>query len=145
MAYLWTTTDMIQKYLDIDSTMKIGDDSDGNFSVGSAEVFENDSVYEIKTMLSAAFSIVPDDNVDLERMAAKLTASKIGTSRIGSGIGNVPDWTIRYKNEVFSQLIRMLINHNTVNIEGATKRDDVNLADILILAKVREQVVASDS
>ena len=148
MPYQWTNKETIQKYLDLDGTIVIGEEGGeekGNFSEDTSEIFENDSVYEIETMLSAAWEIpLPTDNTDLSRIAAKLTASKIGTSRVGSSIGKIPDWTDRYKNEVFSQIIRMLVNNNTVNISEATKREDVSIADILILAKVREQTVSRD-
>ena len=147
MAYEWTDTSTIQKYLDGPaSTIQIGDEEDGgNFAEDSAEVFENESVFEITTLLSAAWELpLPDDNAHLARMAAKLTAGKIGATRIGAAVGGLPDWSMRYKNETFAQLIRMLVNHKTVDLTGATKRSSVDNARILILAKTRDQSVTND-
>ena len=142
MAYRWTNTEMIQTYLDAVGEIRIG----GNEEVSetSAELFENESVFEIQTILSAAWdgieqlaiSNVPDD---LKRLAAKLTASRLGTVRVGGTLGQLPEWIRSFRHEVFEQVRFMVINYETVEITGATKRD-VSIADILLKVKQRENI-----
>ena len=153
MPYRWTDTETVQNYIDSQATIKIGDIAadppTGNYSEVAVQFFERDSVFEIETLLSSAWIVpLPDshENEDLQRMAAKLTAAKVGASRIGSTIGGMPDWTQRYKNEVFAQLFRMLLNHETVEIPvgtdtNLTKRENVDFNLILTLAKTRETMV----
>ena len=133
---------MIQTYLDAVGEIRIG----GNEEVSetSAELFENESVFEIQTILSAAWdgieqlaiSNVPDD---LKRLAAKLTASRLGTVRVGGTLGQLPEWIRSFRHEVFEQVRFMVINYETVEITGATKRD-VSIADILLKVKQRENI-----
>ena len=146
MAYRWTNTEMIQTYLDAVGEIRIG----GNEEVSetSAELFENESVFEIQTILSAAWdgieqlaiSNVPDD---LKRLAAKLTASRLGTVRVGGTLGQLPEWIRSFRHEVFEQVRFMVINYETVEITGATKRD-VSIADILLKVKQRENIWRTD-
>lgn len=143
MAYKWTDTETIQRYLDAaGGNLKIGGNND--FSEDSAELFEKDAVFELTTILSAAWegieelamADVPDD---LKRLAAKLTAARLGTVRVGGTLGQLPEWINSYRNEVFQQTRSMTLNYQTVDIKGATKRE-VSLADLLLLVKQREDV-----
>ena len=146
MAFRWTDTEMIQTYLDAVGEIKIG----GNEEVSetSAEIFENESVFEIQTILSAAWegieqlanSDVPDD---LKRLAAKLTASRLGTVRVGGTLGQLPEWIRSFRHEVFEQVRFMVINYETVEIHGAAKRD-VQLHDLILKMKQRGHVLNTD-
>lgn len=147
MAYTWTDEITIQSYLNgEDGTIRIGSSGSDGFPSDIAELFENESVDDIKTRLSAAWSALPDDDGMLGRLAAKLTSAKIGTARIGTatGVGMIPEWSQRYKNEVSASITQMLVNHKTVTIVGATRRDNVSIADILILSKTRERTITPD-
>ena len=143
MAYKWTDTETIQAYLDtVSANLKI--DSSDELSAAAAVLHENDVVFEITTILSAAWegleklgvSDVPDD---LKRLAAKLTASRLGTARVAGTLGQLPEWIRSYRHEVFQQARFMVINFKTVEIQGATRRN-VDISELLLTAKPREDV-----
>ena len=63
MPYLWTDQTTIQSYLDVDGTIQIRDDDVAevndvvkNFSMAAAQFMENESVFEVATLLSMAFT-----------------------------------------------------------------------------------------
>ena len=155
MPYTWTDTETIQSYLDADGTIQIGNTSTdpptGNFTEGSAETFENQAVFEIRTLLAICWeetNTLTESNTpaDIKRLAAQLTASKIATVRIGTAISDIPEWVKSYKNEVFAQVQRMLLNHksDTTLASTLTVREDINTGTILLLMKTREQAVTQD-
>lgn len=155
MPYLWTDTPTIQAFLDIDGTVQIGDPNtdppEGNLSESSAEVFENQAVFEIRTLLAIAWEDSQTLNqantpADIKRLAAQLAAGKIATVRFGTSAGEIPEWVKSYKNEVFAQLQRMIINYksNTIFDNILTMRDNISATEILILVKTREQTVTQD-
>ena len=149
MPYLWTDQETIQAFLDADGTIQIGTGED-NFASNTAETFENQSVFEVKTMLSIGWNSVnslTQSNIpaDIARLVAQLTASRIATIRIGTTGGTVPQWVKSYRNEVFAQLQRMLVNHKTETVfEGILTPKEISLTDILLLIKSREQSVTQD-
>lgn len=149
MPYTWTDTETIQDYLDADGTIQIGN-GDDDFSESSSQTFENQSVFEIRTMLAIAWEgteTLTDSNApdDIKRLTAQLTASKIATVRFGTAAGTIPEWVKSYKNEVFAQLQRMLVNHKTETIfEDILTAKDISYTEILILMKTREQSVTQD-
>lgn len=117
-AYLWSTETQIQEYLDARSGIKIGTDPK-NFSPEQSMELENLAVLRITASLRAGYMDLPTDNAMLQDLAAKLTASYIGSSRQGSVMGQaVAAWCIVFKNEVFRELAEILYTHRA--IEGAT-------------------------
>ena len=156
MPYIWTETDTINGYMDNESTIVIGPDADVatqdyNFKESVAQLHENDAVLAIRSLLSIAWHPTDDadtgqwetvDDPDLTRMAAKLAAANIGSSRVGAGTGDVPEWTEIYRDAIFGQCERFLLNHKTVPIVGATLNEACpNMSTILILVKRRERSI----
>lgn len=146
MAYRWTDTEMIQTYLDAVGSIRIGDNNE--LSEASAMLFENEAVFEITTLLSAAWDGIDklspaDISVDLKRLAAKLAASRLGTVRVGGNLGQLPEWVRSFRHEVFEQVRVMVLNFQTVEITGATKRD-VELSYLLLVLKRREATWGTD-
>ena len=142
MPYKWTNTTTIQAYLSAAGSIEIGENQE--ISETAAELFENDAVFEITTVLSAAWTGIEDFDTtstpdDLKRMAAKLTASRLGAQRVGGGLGELPKWVESFRSEVIAQAMRMVINFETTEIEGATRRN-VSVADLLLKVKQREFV-----
>ena len=143
MAYKWTDQETIQAYLESAGNLVIG--GDGNITRRTAEHFENDAVFEITTVLSAAWqgiesfdtTTAPDE---LKNMAAKLAASRLGLLRVSAGLGDSPKWVEAYRSEVLAQAMRMVINFETVVIKGATQREGITVAELLIKVKQREFV-----
>ena len=175
MPYLWTDQTTIQSYLDGNGTIQIRDDDTAeatnvvkNFAKSTAERLENESVFEIATLLSMAFeSDATDDAVDtgvysdtplgfkqisdvdedslgiacptyLSLLVAKLTASKIATVRLGASLSTFPNWVRAFKNEVYAQIQRWIINAETATITGLSVRSDFDLSDVLLKVKTRE-------
>ena len=145
MPYQWTDQETIQSYLIPAGNLCIGENRE--IEPSAAENFENDSVFEIRTLLSAAWTGIQtlnDQNTpaDLKRMAAKLTASRLGGLRTSGRIGESPQWIERYRSEVIAQAQRMIINFKTVDVFDAintiTIRQDVTIAGLLLLIKQRE-------
>ena len=143
MAYKWTDQETIQVYLESAGNLEIGENK--QITPRTAEHFENDAVFELITVLSAAWEGLenlgtgntPDD---LKRMAAKLAASRLGALRVSGGIGNLPKWVEAYRSEVLAQAMRMVINNETVEIQGATRREGLRVDELLIKVKQREFV-----
>ena len=150
MPYLWTDTQTIQNYIG-NATIEIGDADTDTFSIASAEQHENDAVDEISNLIGIAWSglgSLTSNNAPgvLKRMAARLTAAKIGVSVVGSALGDMPGWCILYRKEVFSQIRRMLLAWKTTDLTPLTVRSDVTLQDVMIKGKIREfEEEATDS
>ena len=143
MAYKWTDEKTIQAYLESAGNLQIG--ANNEITPQTAELFENDSVFEISTVLSAAWTGIETLDTtttsdDLKRMAAKLTASRLGLHRVSGGLGESPKWIESYRSEVLAQAMRMVINFETVEIPGATRREDATVAKLLVKVKQREFV-----
>ena len=143
MAYKWTDQDTIQAYLEAAGNLQIGEGCP--ITPRAAEYFENDAVFEIITVLSAAWqgldNLTPDNcPEDLRRMAAKLTASRLGLQRVSAGLGDSPKWVESYRSEVIAQAMRMVINFETVEIGDLEKRDGITVERLLLKVKQREFV-----
>ncbi|MDE0400304.1 MAG: hypothetical protein OXL96_21120 [Candidatus Poribacteria bacterium] len=135
MPYLWTDTQSIQNYLG-NMTIRIGDADDDTFSVDAAEQHENDAVSEISDLIGIAWSgleTVTPSTVPavLKRMVARLAAAKIGVSTVSSSFGELPAWCTVYRNEVFAQIMRMLLARNTVSLSPLQLRSGITDRDIL--------------
>lgn len=142
MAYLWTDTETIQNYIG-NATIEIGDADTDTFSTASAQQHENDAVDEISHLIGIAWSgletLTPQNAPGvLKRMAARLTAAKIGVSVVGGALGDMPGWCILYRKEVFSHIRRMLLSWKTTELSPLTVRSDVTLQDVMIKGKIRE-------
>ena len=143
MAYKWTNQETVQAYLESAGNLEIGEREE--ITPRTAEHFENDAVFEITTVLSAAWvgieefdtTTAPDE---LKNMAAKLAASRLGLLRVSAGLGDSPKWVEAYRSEVLAQAMRMVINFETVVIKGATVREGITVAELLIKVKQREFV-----
>ena len=140
--YKWTNTEVIQLYLSgASSTIQIGDPSDGSkaFAEESSRLLENEAVFEIESFLSIIWKVpfpLDDienqddkeiDNTDLGSMAAKSTASKIGVMSVGSALGQIPYWTYRFKNEIYAQCQRMVLNWRTFHLIKGSGNGSVDL------------------
>ena len=145
MPYKWTDTEEIQAYLDgYEGTVIVGAEEadEGNFPVATAEKLENDAVDVIETILGLAWlTPLPTDFPLLQRMAARYTAGTIVRMRTGSALGDTPEWAREYRDEVLAQATRMILNHETVTITGATKRDVIDKRQIYLLSKTRERTI----
>lgn len=140
MAYLWTTTVDIQRYLDVESTITVGDGVDGNYSISDSEGMEKGIVNSIKGYLSISLTLPADDSIPdvLKEAAAKLTAAAIGTARMGSSMGNdLTPWTDRLKNEAWSELQRIFVSQVLVGAVAIS----IPLWQRLILSRLRERTV----
>ena len=193
MPYLWSDQETIQSYLDGEGRIQIRDDDEieaddvaKNFGRATAMLLENESVFEIATLLSMVFVPKTMDTrlEDLEKMVdldlpnsqtfanvdagvysdtplgfkqvddmisagtfcprylcllvGRLTASKIATVRLGASLSTLPNWVRAYKNEVYAQLQRWVVNAETASIKGLSLRSDFDLADVLLKMKTRE-------
>ena len=93
MAYKWTDTETIQAYLDAaSSTMRIGGNSD--FSVATAELFENEAVFEITTILSAAWSGIENLTADTVSVDLKKYGCEVNRLTSRSGADRWDTWAI---------------------------------------------------
>ena len=145
MAYQWADQATIQAYLSDAGNLTIG--ADGQILPETAEVFENDSVFEIRTILSAAWTGLrsldkTNTPSDLKRLVSKLAASRLGGLEISGRIGESPQWIERYRSEVIAQCQRLVINFSTVDlfegIDTVAIREGITVAELLLLVKVRE-------
>lgn len=138
-GFLWCTIESIEKYLDRESSIAIGDGASDTYALVDAIMMENAVVDEIVGYLSTAYEIsrlVSDDY--LRDIAAKLTAGQIGAARMGASMGNeLTSWTFRLKNEGWAALQRIFI-HQTLQ-ELTTK--SIPYWRRLMLAKTRERAV----
>ena len=142
MDYKWTDTQTIQSYLDAVGSIRIGGNSE--ISENSAQLYENEAVFEIKTILSIGWEGIEglaaaDISDDLKRLAAKLTASRLGVARVGGTQGQLPEWIHEFRRDVYQQARFMVINNKTTEIKGATVRD-IPLGEILMHVKQRDEV-----
>lgn len=156
MSYIWADTPTIQLYLAAGSKLSISDSSVPETSV---QVYENEAVFEIMDILSAAWSgfdafvplgtspvpaekmLVPER---LARMSAKLTASRVATLNLGTALADLPGWVKSFESQVFSQCQRMVLNHGTIAIEGLTVHEGLDIGDLLSKIKIRQQVMSED-
>lgn len=141
LGYLWCKRMDIQKYLDKESTILIGDPNDNEFNFDEADAMrmENDSVLEVVDYLTVSYEITLEDDLPvLVKDAAKMTAASIGLARQASSQGmEVAGWTVRLDNQAWSSLKRKFINQ-TLNLA----KKDVAIQDRLIMSKLRERAVA---
>lgn len=146
MAYIWTDTDTIQSYLSAGSRIKIGEQIDED----TAMLFENASVDEISTILSAAWDGVYDlDSTTASRtlkwMAAKLSAAAIAITQVGGAVAALPEWSKTYRTDVLGQADRMVVNYETVEMPAScTLRDDLDLGELLMKIKLRSGQAVPD-
>ena len=142
MAYIWTDTESIQNYLSAGSRIVIGTGKD-QVPVSSAEIFENEAVDEITTILSAAWSGVYDlDTTTASRtlkwMAAKLAASGIAVVNIGGSLADMPKWVSQYRSDVIGQASRMVVNFGTVQMpESCSLHENLDIGELLFKVKLR--------
>ena len=113
-------------------------------SENSAQLYENEAVFEITTILSIGWDGIPtlaaaNISDDLKRLAAKLTASRLGVARVGGTQGQLPQWVHEFRRDVYQQARFMVINKDTTEITGATPRD-IPLGEILMHVKQREEI-----
>ena len=147
MAFQWTDKETIQLYLDAVGDIQIGGNSE--ISDASAEIYENDAVSEIVSILSIGWEGVEsltsaNASTDLKRLAAKLTAARLGTARVGGTQGQLPSWVTAFQQQVFGQVRFMVVNNKTVTITGVTRRD-IPVHEMLILVKAREDILGGDA
>lgn len=138
-SYMWCTREAIQKYLDRESTIRIGTTDGSNYSHQDAKAMENDVVREVVAYLDSVYVMtISDSSALLIAHIAKLTAAQIGMARLGASMGNdLTPWTERYKNEAWAALSRYVINHNLSHV---TKRT-VPFWQRLMYAKSRERSI----
>lgn len=147
MPYMWADTQMIQLYLSAGSGLEI---SASGVPETSAQVYENEAVYEISDILSAAWEgldalTTGTCPVRLKQMAAKLTAARIATLNVGTALAKLPLWVDAFESQIHSQCIRMALNHKTIDLgQNLTVREDVDPGDLLILTKIRQQAVTEN-
>jgi hypothetical protein len=100
--YLWTTKADIQRYLNNESVIQIGDSGD-TYPEVDAMSMENAIVREVVTFLSSVYEIDEDSNIPLLKdIVAMWTAARIGIA-FSSAISNDPtSWAYRYENEVWA-------------------------------------------
>ena len=142
MDYKWTDTQTIQSYLDAVGSIRIGGNSE--ISENSARLYENEAVFAITSILSIAWDGIQtlaaaEISDDLKRLAAKLTASRLGVARVGGTKGQLPAWVHEFRSDVFEMARFMVINNKTTEIKGATRRD-IPISEVLMLVKQREEI-----
>ena len=141
LGYLWCKRIDIQKYLDQESVILIGDPNDNEFNFDEADAMrmENDSVAEIVDYLSGSYTISTTDILPvLVKDAAKMTAASIGLARQASSQGvEVAGWTVRLDSQAWSSLKRKFINQ-TLNLTATS----LSIQSRLIMSKLRERAVA---
>ena len=74
----------------------------------------------------------------LSLLVGKLSAAKIGTVRLGESLSILPNWIRAYRNDVFAQLQRWVVNAGTAEIVGLRVRPNLDLGDVLMKMKLRE-------
>ena len=138
LEYVWTTASDIQRYLNDESVIDIGD----TYPSEDAIYMENGVVREIVTYLSSFYVINEDSNVPLlEELTAQLTAAKIGMA-FSSAISNDPlSFAYRYQNEVWASLQQRAVNQDISELTKVT----VPLYKKLIFAKRRERTVQQET
>jgi len=137
-GYIWTTKKDIQRYLNDESVIQIGDGSGDTYPEVDAQGMENAVVREIVTYLSSVYEIDEDSNVPLFKdIVAMWTAARIGIA-FSSAISNDPaSWAYRYENAIWASLQQRFINQD---IAGLTKVT-IPLWKRLIYGKRRERAI----
>jgi hypothetical protein len=139
--YLWTTKADIQRYLNNESVIQIGDSSD-TYPEVDAMSMENAIVREVVTFLSSVYEIDEDSNVPLLKdIVAMWTAARIGIA-FSSAISNDPtSWAYRYENEVWASLQQRFVNQDISDLTKVTKP----LWQRLMFGKRRERAVQQET
>jgi len=137
--YFWCRTGSIQKYLDTESTIQIGDESGDTFDELTAIRLENDVVDEIIEYLDMAFYLSTETKVRyLITQASKLTAARIATSRFaGTMTLEIAEFIRRLENQAWAGLMRSFLRGT---IRGLTSKS-TTYKERLIHYKTREQGV----
>jgi len=77
-------------------------------------------------------------------LTARLAASKIAEVRLGASLSTLPNWVRSYKNEVYAQIQRLLLNAQTTGMKGLSLRSDFDMSEVLIKMKTREHTAVVD-
>lgn len=141
-GYIWTTKDDIQRYLNNESVIQIGDGTTDTYPEVDAQNMENAVIREIVTYLSSVYEIDEDSNIPLLKdIVAMWTAARIGIA-FSSAISNDPtSWAYRYENEVWASLQQRFINQDISDLTKVTSP----LWQRLVYAKRRERTVVQET
>jgi len=137
LEYIWSSTSDIQRFLNDESVINIGD----TYPENDAQYMENGVVREIIAYLSTVYEIDEDSNVPLlKELVAMLTASRIGTA-FSSAISSDPvSWAYRYENAVWASLKQRFINQD---ISELTTRS-VSMVNRLIMSMRHERTITQE-
>jgi hypothetical protein len=140
--YIWTTKADIQRYLNDESVIQIGDGTGDTYPEVDAQGMENAVVREVVTYLSSVYEIDEDSNIPLLKdIAAMWTAARIGIA-FSSAISNDPtSWAYRYENEVWASLQQRFVNQDIADLTKVTKP----LWQRLMFGKRRERAVQQET
>lgn len=135
--YIWTTKSDIQRFLNDQSVIGIGDE----LPEADAMATENGVVREIIVYLSSFYEIDEDSDIELlKELTAMLTASRIGNA-FSASISNDPtSWAYRYENQVWASLQQRAIKQDITDLTTVS----VPLWQRLIYAKRREQTIRQE-
>ncbi len=136
--YLWTTKSDIQRFLNNESVITIGN----TYPETDAMSMENGVVKEIITYLSSFYEIDEDSDIaSLKELTAMLTAARIGTA-FSSAISNDPtSWAYRYENAVWASLQQRVVNQDISELTVVS----VPLWKRLLYAKRRELTLRQET
>lgn len=136
--YLWCTKSGIQRFLNDESVISIGD----TYQEIDAMAMENGVVREIIAYLSSVYEIDEDSNVALlKELACMYTAARIGIA-FSSAISNDPtSWAYRYMNEVWASLKQRFSNQDIAELQKVTMPPHWRL----VFAKRRERTVQQET
>ena len=112
-AFIWCSVKSIQRYLGQVSQIVIGQgDDEYSYDTEDAEKMENAAVNTIVNYLSVSLDVTVSTNVlELNELAAKLTAAMIGMATMGAGFGNsAAAWTVQYENAVWGRLMQIFLS-----------------------------------
>jgi nuclear transport factor 2 (NTF2) superfamily protein len=137
LEYIWTTESDIQRFLNDESVIDIGD----TYTSADAQYMENGVVREIVAYLSSFYEIDEDSNVPLlKELTAMLTAARIALA-FSSAISNDPlSFAYRYQNEVWASLQQRAVKQDLSELTVVT----VPLWQRLVYSKRREQTVRQE-
>lgn len=135
LEYFWCRTIDIQKYLDENSTISIGDTFDTNTAIR----IENDTVDEIIEYLDYVVCVTTDSRIRfLKTQAARITAARIATSRFaGTMTLEIAEFIRRLENQAWAALMRAFLRGS---IRGLVSKD-TTYQERLLHYKIREQGV----
>jgi len=138
-AFLWASRKAIQRFLDQESVIIIGNviSDSTNYDEEDAEEMENGVARMIVNYLSYSLEItISTESEELKEITAMMTAARIGLARMGSSMGNVPAaWTVRLQNDGWARLQQIFISQT---LTGVTAKA-APLANRLIMAKTRQR------